>query len=486
MRPSEAAALADADLVVWIGPALTPWLPRAIASLAPNAGTLELLDANGTTLLAFREGATFRSDEGEAARPSDAKKTGAESKDRAAPAAENAHDHAGTDPHAWLDPANARAWLDAIAAALSARDPANAPAYARNAAEAQAEIESLTTELSGTLAPIRGKPFIVYHDAYHYFEHRFGIEATGAIASGDAAPPGPARIAEVRDTVAPDRRRLRFRGTAALAGADRDRHRGHEGPRRHAGSAGHDPHARPGPLQATSARPRRRPARLPRRRLMRFRSCPDLSFSRRRAAGGRDSRPRSASPEPAPASPARAPARASRPEAIRVSVSVPGVASSNVHRALTVAAYYPQHGGPTKPSRSREPGGPADDRHRWSRPPRQGQTGSQPAALPSGQRQMADPADRLAPGRGPSPARDLPETAPERRIRPLSRAPSVARTCDSARPAGTCIAQRPGARLRGTAGTARRPIRRLPWPTSPAGSACRSAPTSVGRSATRR
>ena len=44
--------------------------------------------------------------------------------------------------------------------------------------------------------------FIVFHDAYQYFEHRFGLRAAGAIALSDASPPGPARIAELRERVA--------------------------------------------------------------------------------------------------------------------------------------------------------------------------------------------------------------------------------------------------------------------------------------------
>ena len=59
MRPSEAAALEVADIVIWIGPELTPWLEGAIGTLAADAHSLALLDAPGTRRLAFRQGATF-------------------------------------------------------------------------------------------------------------------------------------------------------------------------------------------------------------------------------------------------------------------------------------------------------------------------------------------------------------------------------------------------------------------------------------------
>lgn len=205
MRPSDAAALDAADLVIWIGPRLTPWLADAVGTLAGDATTLELLGVEGTTLLEFREGPVFGAD-------------GREHAPDAADAHEHdhghehghehghghGHDHAhfGLNPHAWLDPANAKIWLGAIAAALSEIDPANAARYHANAAEAETGIDALTAGIRETLAPVRGKPFIVFHDAYQYFEHRFGIAAAGAVSEGDAAKPGPRRISTIRDLIA--------------------------------------------------------------------------------------------------------------------------------------------------------------------------------------------------------------------------------------------------------------------------------------------
>ena len=172
MRPSEAASLQSADLVVWIGPALTPWLERAIRQVAEDARSLRLLDADGTRLLDRRV---------------------------------DAHDHAhaeGVDPHAWLDPENAAAWLPAIAGELAALDPEHAEIYRRNAAEARAELAQLGAETAGRLAPLGDIPFVVSHDAFRYFEDRFGLGVAAAIADTEAAAPGPARLEAVRETVA--------------------------------------------------------------------------------------------------------------------------------------------------------------------------------------------------------------------------------------------------------------------------------------------
>jgi hypothetical protein len=111
------------------------------------------------------------------------------------------HDHGEHDPHAWLSPTNAAAWLNLIAAELSAADPDNAGAYFANAAAARAEMEALSAEVNGILDPVRGGSFIVFHDAYQYFEADFDIPASGAISLSDATDPSPARIAEIQGRV---------------------------------------------------------------------------------------------------------------------------------------------------------------------------------------------------------------------------------------------------------------------------------------------
>lgn len=193
LRPSEAAALQDAALVFWIGPDLTPWLKDAIGTLASGADVTELLESEGTQELAFRDDALFEDDDHQAHDDADA--------DDHAHADADDHAHGAHDPHAWLSPANASVWLGVIAERLAAADPANAAAYAANAAAGQGELETLSADVSAILDPVRGGRFIVFHDAYRYFETAFDFPASGAISLGDATDPGPARIAEIRARV---------------------------------------------------------------------------------------------------------------------------------------------------------------------------------------------------------------------------------------------------------------------------------------------
>ncbi|AWB47234.1 zinc ABC transporter substrate-binding protein [Gemmobacter aquarius] len=179
LRPSQAQALADAELVVWIGPELTPWLDRAMQGLT-DAESLPLLDAPETATRPFSaDGAHLHDDH-----------------------ADGAHDHTGTDPHAWLDPANAKAWLGLIAARLAALDPANAATYAANAAQAQAATDALDARIAAELAPLQDRPFVVYHDAYGYFAARYGLQIAGSVALGDATAPGAAKLSALQQGLA--------------------------------------------------------------------------------------------------------------------------------------------------------------------------------------------------------------------------------------------------------------------------------------------
>lgn len=229
LRPSEASALQEADLVFWMGEDLTPWMADAVATLATKAAVTTLLEAEGTTLLDFREGALFEAHDHEDHDTHDEEKHAdgeehahddhdhAEDKDHGHDehAEDHGHDdhgdedhadhedhaHGAHDPHAWLSPQNASTWLNVIAAQLSSADPDNAGAYFANAAAARAEMEALSAQVTTALEPVRGRSFIVFHDAYQYFENAFDFPASGAISIGDASDPSPARIAEIQGRI---------------------------------------------------------------------------------------------------------------------------------------------------------------------------------------------------------------------------------------------------------------------------------------------
>lgn len=208
MRPSEAAALERADLVVRIGPALTPWLEEAIAALAPDAEGLVLLDVPGTVLREAGEdhdhdhggdhGADGHAGEDHAEEAGHDHDDHAADGDRAGGHGDADRAGAGVDPHAWLDPRNGAAWLSAIAGALAALDPENAATYRANAAAGRIEIEALEAAIDAIVAPADGLGFLTLHDAYGYFEDRTGLVSSGSIRLSDATEAGPARLEALR------------------------------------------------------------------------------------------------------------------------------------------------------------------------------------------------------------------------------------------------------------------------------------------------
>ena len=101
----------------------------------------------------------------------------------------------------WLDPKNAKVWVEVIRSTLTAHDPVNANIYANNAERATASLDQLIDSVARQIEGIGALKFIVFHDAYQYFEKRFGILSQGSISLSDAKDPSPARIEAIQDAV---------------------------------------------------------------------------------------------------------------------------------------------------------------------------------------------------------------------------------------------------------------------------------------------
>ncbi|KRB01551.1 zinc transporter [Devosia sp. Root685] len=187
LRPSDASALESADIVFWTGHGMELFLADALKTLSTKAETVELAESPGIELLPMREGGAF-----------EPHSHGDEDHDHDH---DHAHEHEEGDMHFWLDPENAKLMVTNIAQVLSKADPENAATYNANAETEIAALGALETEIAATVAGVKDKPFIVFHDAYQYFEKRFGLEVAGSITVSPEAMPGAARVDELRTKV---------------------------------------------------------------------------------------------------------------------------------------------------------------------------------------------------------------------------------------------------------------------------------------------
>ena len=221
MRPSDAEMLENAHVVFLIGEAMETSVAGSIDTLAADARVVELAEIDGLVRRPLREGGNFEEnhehahdaghedgetgehvdhDEGEEDH-GDHDDGDHDDGDHGDHDADAGHGEEAFDLHVWLDPANAQAMVSTIAETLAEIDAANAPTYAANAAELHTRLADLGTEIAGMVAPVRGRPFIVFHDAYRYFEDRFGLAAAGsAVVSADRSP-GVRRIRELQGKV---------------------------------------------------------------------------------------------------------------------------------------------------------------------------------------------------------------------------------------------------------------------------------------------
>ena len=213
LRPSDADRLGKADVVFLVDESLESTIAGSLATIAGNARLVELSGSHGLVIKPFREGGLFEmdphpgdehDDEHEAHEDEEhANETPEEDHDEEhhEHGHEHEHEHGGFDPHIWLDPENARAMAHMIADTLSEADPSNADRYTANARALGGRLGELTSQAAADVEPVRGRPFIVFHDGYRYFQDRFGLTAVGSAVVSPERPPGVKRLRELRDRI---------------------------------------------------------------------------------------------------------------------------------------------------------------------------------------------------------------------------------------------------------------------------------------------
>ena len=184
LKPSDASKLNQADVFFRMSDAMEPFTAKVAKSLPKRVQVITLQNSRDLKLYQRRSGATFDDDHGH----SDGR--------------DHDHGHDLTDGHSWLDPVNAKVLVDRIAQVLSAKEPANAARFTANAAALKTKLDELSAELARDLAPVAGKPYIVFHDALQYFERRYKLRVVGSISISPDVPPSAKRLSTLRKKIA--------------------------------------------------------------------------------------------------------------------------------------------------------------------------------------------------------------------------------------------------------------------------------------------
>ncbi len=186
LRPSEAKKLKNAKIIFWIGKELEQFLVKPVRTLGTKAKIVTLSNSKGLTRHEFRKASHFNPG-----------KTRSKKHDHH----HHGHAHGKIDQHFWLDPVNAIIFTQRIEATLRAADPSNAQTYALNAKQRRMNLRDLVRRTGTRLKALQKAQFFVFHDAYQYFEKRFGLSAAGAIIFHPDIPPSAKRVSAIQKNI---------------------------------------------------------------------------------------------------------------------------------------------------------------------------------------------------------------------------------------------------------------------------------------------
>jgi zinc transport system substrate-binding protein len=182
LKPSHARLLQAADFVVLVDFELESFLEKPVRS-SSNSTAIELANAPRIQMWETREIGVLRSEHGESH--------------------SHGHDHGREshhdDLHLWLDPMNAIAMSDYLVSELSAADPVGEAMYRENATRFKERVELVMKTIRSQLSPYNNQPYVVFHDAFQYFEKRFGLMSPAVLTLNPEMAPSAKVVRQVRE-----------------------------------------------------------------------------------------------------------------------------------------------------------------------------------------------------------------------------------------------------------------------------------------------
>lgn len=172
--PGDIRKLDTADIIIYNGAGLEPWMDRALSSI--GGGDRIIVEASQG--LADIAGGPHDEDEHEEERDEDL-----------------------LNPHVWLDPLNAVEMVKLVRDGLSQVNPEEADAYSSNAEAVIAELQQLHQRWQEGLASCRFHQFITNHEAFNYLARRYGLEQVAISGVSPEAEPSPGELARLTDRI---------------------------------------------------------------------------------------------------------------------------------------------------------------------------------------------------------------------------------------------------------------------------------------------
>ncbi|MHA8113478.1 zinc ABC transporter substrate-binding protein ZnuA [Kosakonia cowanii] len=183
LRPSDVKRLQNADLLFWVGPEMEAFMVRS-AQQVPAQKQVVMAQLDGVKSLLMK-GADEDEHEGHEGHDHDEN-------------SEHHHHHGEYNMHLWLSPEIARLSAVAIHDKLVEVMPQSRAKLDANLKAFEASLAQANKQVGNELAPLKGKGYFVFHDAYGYFEKQYGLTPLGHFTVNPEIQPGAQRLHEIR------------------------------------------------------------------------------------------------------------------------------------------------------------------------------------------------------------------------------------------------------------------------------------------------
>ncbi len=196
LKPSDIRKLEQAQLVIWMGNTIDPFMYSYVKNARHTQIIIKVQDIPGLHLFGLRQGGVW--DQHDHCHQDEHHELGEDHNDACI------HDDEAKktiDGHLWLDPQNAKIIAAYISNQLVVIDPQNQSVYIKNLDKLKSRLDAIDQVITKNLAPYQGKPILVAHDAYQYFEKRYRLSVVGSVTLTPGEALSIKRLRDILDKI---------------------------------------------------------------------------------------------------------------------------------------------------------------------------------------------------------------------------------------------------------------------------------------------